>query len=113
MSEIRSGLQSAPDGVGERWAAALDVRYPGAHKDKRVAQAFGVDVRTAQSWRAGTAPSCKHLCRAALIHGPAIVLEVLLPGTELERHARIDDGLRDLESRLDGLRRQIADLKGA
>lgn len=112
MVEIRTGLHAAPDGVGERWAVALDVRYPGLGKDKRIARDFAVDVRTAQSWRAGQAPTCKHLCKAALIHGPSIVVEVLLPGTELERHARIDDGLRELESRLDALRRQINDLKG-
>ncbi|BAI73191.1 hypothetical protein AZL_025530 [Azospirillum sp. B510] len=111
MSQIRTELQVAPEGVGLRWAEALGARYAGAHQAKRIAQDFGVEPRTAQSWLGGQPPLCKHLCRAALVHGHGIVLEVLLPGTPLEREARLDAELRAVEARLDGLRRTIAELR--
>lgn len=112
MTHIRNELQVAPDGVGERWASALSARYPGQHKAKRIAQAFACEPRTAQGWLAGQHPQVKHLCRAAMLHGPSIVMEVMLPGTDLERETRIGDGLRDLETRLGDLRQQIEDLRG-
>jgi hypothetical protein len=111
MSQIRTELQVAPEGVGVRWADALNARYAGAHQAKRIAQDFVVDARTAQSWLAGQQPLCKHLCRAAVLHGPAIVWDVLLPGSDLARDARLDDDLRQLEARLDGLRKIIAEMR--
>ncbi len=111
MSQIRTELQAAPDGVGLRWASALDTRYAGGHQAKRIAQDFAVDARTAQSWLAGQPPLCKHLCKAAVIHGAAIVIDVLLPGSSLARDAHLDADLRQLEARLDGLRQTIAEMR--
>lgn len=117
MSEISNEFRAALDGgaeaVGLRWAQALRSRYPGAHQAKRIAADFRAEIRTAQSWLGGQAPQVKHLCRAALVHGPSIVTEVLLPGTSLDTEARVDRGLEELEQRLDALRAQLSALRGS
>lgn len=114
MSELHNRLSVAAGGesaVGQRWAAALADRYPGAHQAKRIATALKVETRTAASWLAGQPPLAKHLCRAGLIHGPALVLDVLLPADPAAREARLAEELAAVERRLDGLRHQIHGLQ--
>jgi hypothetical protein len=109
----RLAEREGEDGIGERWAAALRRRYPDRARAKRIARDMCVEIRTAEGWLAGQAPQVKALWRAALVHGPAIVTEVLLPGTSLDQQARVDSGLLELEQRLDALRREISTLRGS
>ena len=111
MVEIRSGLQIDPEMIGLRWANALKGRYPGPHQAKRIATDLKTDPRTVQAWLAGQAPQIKALYRAAMIHGVALVLEVLAPDSRLERDARIFSDLVDLERRLERLRGEVETLR--
>jgi len=71
--------------LGDRWAAALRAVYVGPSVAKTVAREFAVEIRTAEGWLAGRPPRAKDLATAALLHGGAFALMVLLPkpaGTE-------------------------------
>lgn len=56
---------------GERAAHALDLIFPGRHKNKRVARAFGISVRLAKYLRAGKRWHSERLAQAVELFGDA------------------------------------------
>lgn len=97
--------------IGRRWACALRKRFP-ANRAKLIAQAFGVEVKTAESWLAGGSPYAKHLCTAWRLFGAQIVAEVIAPGSSWESGAQADAILNDIEAKLADLGEKIVYLKG-
>ncbi|MGE4527432.1 MAG: hypothetical protein AB7D00_03600 [Rhodospirillaceae bacterium] len=108
MRTITNALHADAADVGGRWAAALRSRW--GSNAKLVARALNAKVRTAESWLAGQAPSAEVLARAGALD-PAIVLEVLAPGSKLAAAASVDAALVAVEARLAALGREIAGLK--
>lgn len=117
MSQLRRDLSQAladaggADAVGRRWATALRARYPERDTAKHIARAFGVDPRTAQSWLSGQAPQIRHLAQAAVLHGAALIGEVLVPDTALHLEARIEATLTETERLLDRMRADLEALR--
>ena len=101
--------------IGQRWGAALRLRYPGRKPGeldaKRCAAAFGVSPRTAEGWAAGQSPYAKHLLRGWRLHGAALVFEVLAPGTDAARLARIESMRDELERRFHAMGDELAQLR--
>jgi hypothetical protein len=101
--------------LGDRWAAALKRRYPGrlpgSLDAKRCAQAFEVSPRTAESWAAGQGPRVENIERAWLLHGAAFAAEVLSPGEDIERLARMDQMVDELETKFEAMGREIKQLR--
>lgn len=97
--------------IGQRWAAALRRRYPGGFAAKRIARAFDVDARTAESWLAGQAPFAKYLLRAWRLHGGAMVAEVLAPDDGEAKAALNEAALIGIEHQLGKLGDELARLK--
>lgn len=108
MRTITNALHVDAADVGRRWAAALRRRW--GSNAKLVARALGANVRTAESWLGGQAPGAEVLARAGALD-PAIVLEVLAPGSKLAAAASVDAALAAVEARLAALRTDIAGLK--
>jgi|GEM_PF-6489325 len=101
--------------VGQAWARALKARYRGRLPDsldaKRCARAFEVSPRTAESWGDGQAPLAKHLFQACRLHGPAFLLEVFAPASEVLQLARLDDAIGELEAKFRTMGDDLARLR--
>ncbi len=109
MGKNTGTIQSAE--VGRRWAQALRKRFP-ANRAKLIAAAFGVEIKTAETWLAGRSPYAKHLCTAWRLFGAGIVAEVVAPGSNWENGAEADAILSDIEAKLADLDAKIVYLKG-
>jgi hypothetical protein len=93
--------------IGQRWAEALRRRYP-ADAAKTIARDFGCEVRTARSWLAGQAPRADALALGAVLHGPQLVAEVLMPeATRDAERRRIAQAIEDVGQTIDELRRRL------
>jgi len=102
MSIVTNTLATS-EAVGARWSDWLRRAYPGPHAAKRIATAFAVDTRTAESWVAGQAPYARHFVKAAALHGPAVLFEVLAPGLVPPSEEETRRALAEVKSELDRL----------
>lgn len=108
MRTISNAVKIDAADVGGRWSAALRRRW--GSNAKLVARALDANVRTAEAWLAGQAPYADVLARAGAID-PAIVLEVLAPGSKLATAASVDAALVAVEARIASIGRELAALK--
>lgn len=98
------------EAVGARWSAWLRRAYPGPHAVKRVARAFEIDTRTAESWIGGQAPYARHFVKAAALHGPAVLFEVLAPGLVPPSDEETRRALAEVKGELDRLGSRLSRL---
>lgn len=110
MARNTEAFRQETAAIGARWAAALTRRY--GRNAKKIAGAFGCEVRTAESWLAGQAPFARVLISAWRLHGAAMVAEVLAPGSDWQRAATVDDTLSQVEAKLAELGDELAQLRG-
>lgn len=97
------------DAIGARWGAVLAEAYgPGAAK--RIAHAFGVDVRTAHKWLDGQPPSARHLARAGVLHGAGFVAAVVAPASDLAELGRARAEIARLRDAAAAVQRMAEDL---
>jgi hypothetical protein len=89
MSDLNIRPGQADGDLRRRWQAALLARYPGPGAAKRIARDLRVALNTAEIWLLTEpgGPSATMLARAGQVHGAALLLEVLLPGSAAARDA--------------------------
>ena len=103
-------VEALEAGLGQRWAAALRKRYP-QNAAKLIARDFEVAERTAKGWLADGAPFAPVLVRAARLFGAGILGEVLMPGSDLEKAAHLDQVLGEIEGKIAELGDELVVLK--
>lgn len=96
--------------IGQRWAECLKKRFSTKNTAKEVARFFNVEVRTARSWLAGSAPYIKHLWIAGQKLGSGFLAELLTPNKKWKTYANIDEALILLEKEICQLRKEIQNL---
>ena len=96
--------------VGQRWASALKKQFGAQNTAKEIARVFDIEIRTARSWLAGTAPYMKHLWIAGQKLGPAFLADLLTPNSKWKKYADIDKALDLMEENICRLREEIRDL---
>lgn len=97
--------------IGRRWANLLDILYPPPYQEIYIARAFDVLPRTARSWLGGQAPFAKYLARAARLHGPGLLQQVLAPDAPSHTQARLAQALDEIDARLAQVRDAFTVLK--
>lgn len=93
---------------GARAGRALDAIFPGRNRNKLIAQAFGVSVRTAKYLRAGNSWTARRLAQAADLFGDAFDAAISKPGSDSDYKYDLD--MRDLDRRIARLEKDIGNL---
>lgn len=91
--------------LGKRWATALKKRY--GRCVKRIANDFGVEVRTARHWiDEEQTPYAVNFMRAWELHGIPFINETLNPNRTISS-AEIQEALAEVRSKLEKLSDEI------
>ena len=96
--------------LGHRWAASLKKQFGTKNTAKEIARFFDIEVRTARSWLAGSAPYTKHLWTAGQKLGSGFLAELLTPNNKWKTYANIDEALDLMEKEICQLRKEIQNL---
>ncbi len=96
--------------IGQRWAECLKKRFSSKNTAKEIAKFFDIEVRTARSWLAGSAPYIKHLWIAGQKLGYGFLADVLTPNKKWKTYANIDEALDLMEKEICQLRKEIQNL---
>lgn len=112
--EILKGFEMIKDDIslllGQRWAAALKKEFNTKNTAKEIARFFDVEVRTARSWLAGSAPYAKHLWVAGQKLGSGFLADLLTPNSKWKKYSDIDEALDLMEKQICRLREEVRNL---
>lgn len=97
--------------AGERFASALRWRYP-ANTNKHVQRDTGAKYDTVKRWLEGNLPRADVLMSICEQYGVEFTARVWPPNSQVARLAKLDAGFDEIDRRLDGIRAELAELKG-